>query len=800
MADRSVNININYKVNVVDVEKGEAVVKRADQATAQLTQSTQKFATTAGNSFKSTSKYIEGMEIELARLRQQIKLTSVEDTARLQKLSTQYKQLKSQVDQYNKSLFEQAKATKDTAQNTKDLATQFGQVYTAAKLLITAGIVREVVNISLEMAKLSGNVEGVSRAFEKQIPGAESLLLRLREATQGSVNDLELMQKALQAQNFGIDVQRLPELLEFAAVRAQQTGQSVDYLVNSIVTGIGRKSLLILDNLGISATRLKQEFNGAALASKSVGDVTNGVANIAAQELQKMGGFVETSATQVDQLTTSWHELRVEISKLGTEGPAGGVVGTLKSYVDSFKALVESINRGIPVEEVFAEKQREAIAQVTVNEFTTRRLTKSREENIKILEEEITQLTKSIGSWATFRDTMQKFNEEDQKELERKKQSYNANQQEIIQLGQAIQFRKDQIEVKKEDTLIDQATLKLLQSRLQALKNVKKEEAVTDDDGKRSAPPVLKQVVELDLKDPVTGEIKKIDRDTIIQALERLTEAAPGQVPEYKVKVTPFIPMDAWDKVSVEFSERWREIVSSGIQNVTDLVNASIQAEADTYQAQLNELQRFYDEQIKLAGDNDRLKSQLSIKREREEQALRKKSFEAEKEAKRLQTIVNGAAAVINAFATLPYPAAIVASVLIAGNTAAQLSIINKQQYKGYKDGVIDLKGPGTSKSDSIPAMLSRGESVMTAEETVASKSTLKAIRAKKLNDRILKEMVSGRSGGSVNNYFDDSKIVKELRDIRNSQPDIIQHGNLVYETRKKSDTYRQWVRSKSMG
>jgi hypothetical protein len=798
--DRSVNININYKVNTVEVEKGEAVVKRADQATAQLTQSTQKFATTAGNSFKSTSKYIEGMEIELARLRQQIKLTSVEDTARLQKLSTQYKQLKSQVDQYNKSLFEQAKATKETAQNTKDLASQFGQVYTAAKLLITAGIVREVVNISLEMAKLSGNVEGVSRAFEKQIPGAESLLLRLREATQGSVNDLELMQKALQAQNFGIDVQRLPELLEFAAVRAQQTGQSVDYLVNSIVTGIGRKSLLIIDNLGISATRLKQEFNGAALASKSVGDVTNGVANIAAQELQKMGGFVETSATQVDQLTTSWHELRVEISKLGTEGGAGGVVGVLKSYVDSFKALVESVNRGITVEEVFAEKQREAMAQVTVNEFATRRLTGTREENIKILEEEIAQLTKSIGSWATFRDTMEKFNDEDQKELDRKRQSYNANQQEIIQLGQAIQFRKDQIEVKKEDTLIDQETLRLLQSRLQALKNVKKEKAVTDEDGKRSAPPVLKQVVELDFKDPVTGEIKKIDRDTIIQALERLTEAAPGQVPEYKVQVTPFIPMDAWDKVSKEFSERWREIVSSGIQNVTDIVNASIQSEADTYQAQLNELQRFYDEQIKLAGDNDRLKSQLSIKREREEQALRKKSFEAEKEAKRLQTIVNGAAAVINAFATLPYPAAIVASVLIAGNTAAQLAIINKQQYKGYKDGVIDLQGPGTSKSDSIPAMLSRGESVMTAEETVASKSTLKAIRAKKLNDRILKEMVSGRSGGSVNNYFDDSKIVKELRDIKNSQPDIIQRGNLVYETRKKSDTYRQWVRSKSMG
>jgi hypothetical protein len=270
-------------------------------------------------------------------------------------------------------------------------------------------------------------------------------------------------------------------------------------------------------------------------------------------------------------------------------------------------------------------------------------------------------------------------------------------------------------------------------------------------------------------------------------------------IPEFKPKVTPYVPMDAWDKIAVEFSERWREIVSSGIQNVTDLVNASIQAEADSYQARLNELQRFYDEQIKLAGDNDRLKSQLSIKREREEQALRQKSFEAEKEAKRLQTIVNGAAAVINAFATLPYPAAIVASVLIAGNTAAQLSIINKQQYKGYKDGVIDLQGPGTTKSDSIPARLSRGESVMTAEETQSSKNIFKAVRAKKLNDKILKEVVSGRSGGSVSNVFDDSKLLKKLDEVKNSHPDIVQRGNMIYETRRKSENYKQYIRSKSM-
>lgn len=790
--DRSVNVNINYKVNSVEIEKGEAAVKRADQATEQLRQSTQKFSNTAGQGFKSTSKYIEGMEIELQKLRQQIRLTSTEDTARLQKLSAQYKALKAQIDQYNKSLFEQAKVTKEAAQNTKDLASQFGQVYTAAKLLITAGIVREVINISLEMARLSGNVEGVSRAFENQIPGAESLLLRLREATRGTVTDLELMQRALQAQNFGIDVQRLPELLEFAAIRAQQTGQSVDYLVNSIVMGIGRKSLLILDNLGISATRLKAEFNGASLAAQTVGRVTEGVANIAQVEMQKMGGYVETSATSVDQLTTSWHELRVEVSKFFTEGAGGGVVNTLKSYVDSFKALVEAFNRGISVSEVFAEKQREAVAQITVNEFITRRFTKSKEENIKILEEEITALTAQLGKYAEERDATEKTIDFLQEEFNQRK-----GNQYVIRDN--IDLIKQGLKVKTDDALIDQVTLKLLQSRLQALKAVNKEEAASEDGGKRAAPPILKQVVDLDFKDPITGEIKKFDRDAVIKAFTDMASAISTAVPEYKLTVTPFIPMDEWDRISQEFSNNWQQIVSEGIMNTTDMINASVQAEADSYKVRLSQLQAFYDEQILLAGDNERAKKELALKRDREEQDLRKKAFDADKEAKRLQTIINGAAAVINAFATLPYPAAILASVLIAGQTQAQLSVINRQKFTGYKDGVIDLQGPGTSKSDSIPARLSRGESVMTAEETRASKNTLKAIRAKKLNDRVIKDIMTGQSGGSVNNVFDDSKIVKELRDIKNSQPDLVKRGNMIYETKRKSDTYKQWIRSKSM-
>lgn len=49
---------------------------------------------------------------------------------------------------------------------------------------------------------------------------------------------------------------------------------------------------------------------------------------------------------------------------------------------------------------------------------------------------------------------------------------------------------------------------------------------------------------------------------------------------------------------------------------------------------------------------------------------------------------------------------------------------------KGFASGVIDLQGPGTTTSDSIPAYLSKGESVMTAKATQIFKPQLKSMNS----------------------------------------------------------------------
>lgn len=191
---------------------------------------------------------------------------------------------------------------------------------------------QQIASFALEVAKLSGEAEGVRIAFNK-FENSGKLLNDLKEATSNTVSELDLMKRTVQGANFGISLGALPKLLEFAAVRAQQTGQSVDYLVDSIVTGIGRKSPLILDNLGISAVALKEKLDGVSIAEASVGQVADAVGKIAEDSLTKMGKLSINTATNVQQLAAEWVNLKVAIGDLINQAGAPKAVSFFTEFV-----------------------------------------------------------------------------------------------------------------------------------------------------------------------------------------------------------------------------------------------------------------------------------------------------------------------------------------------------------------------------------------------------------------------------------------------------------------------------------
>ena len=163
-----------------------------------------------------------------------------------------------------------------------------------------------IQQFAAESVELASKMEGVEAAFNRL--NDPNLLSNLRKATAGTVDDLKLMQTAVKAENFRIPMDVLAKGLEFAQRRAQATGESVDYMVDSFVTGLGRESVKILDNLGISTIELQEK-------TKELGSMAAAVGQIMDEEFEKVGERVTTTSMKIDQQRASITNLKTEVGE-----------------------------------------------------------------------------------------------------------------------------------------------------------------------------------------------------------------------------------------------------------------------------------------------------------------------------------------------------------------------------------------------------------------------------------------------------------------------------------------------------
>ena len=169
-----------------------------------------------------------------------------------------------------------------------------------------AGLASEMGDMVQQGIELAKQGEGIRIAFERL--GRGDILDGLRQATHGTVTDLELMKAAVKFNDFKLPVEELGTMLAFAQQKAKDTGQSVDYMVDSIVTGLGRKSLMILDNLGLSASEIKEKM-------AETGDMTKAVGEIIREQMSKAGDYVETAADRAAQANVNLQNKMEELGR-----------------------------------------------------------------------------------------------------------------------------------------------------------------------------------------------------------------------------------------------------------------------------------------------------------------------------------------------------------------------------------------------------------------------------------------------------------------------------------------------------
>lgn len=224
--------------------------------------------------------------------------------------------------------------SKGIKQSEGQLSSFKGVVEKIGGAIAGAFAVDKIVQFTKEAYKLAGQAQGVYNAFSRlNRPG---LLNDLKEATRGTTDELKLMQTAVQANNFKIPLNQLATYLKFATNRAIETGESVDYLVQSIILGIGRKSPLILDNLGISASELREEL-------AKTGDMGKAVGNIINKSMSEAGDAIETSAVKTQKLGAAWKNFMTSVGDTSIIKSTGdAIVSTLTYIADSFDALINS--------------------------------------------------------------------------------------------------------------------------------------------------------------------------------------------------------------------------------------------------------------------------------------------------------------------------------------------------------------------------------------------------------------------------------------------------------------------------
>ena len=179
----------------------------------------------------------------------------------------------------------------------------------------------------LIFAKEAANVEALGTAFATLSGGGEKAglaLEKLQKATNGTVSSMDLFQQANNAMILGVtkNSDEMATMFDMAQRLGRALGRDARSSIESFVTGVGRQSRLMLDNIGLI---VKSEVAYKAYAiqlNKNVKDLDEverkqaflNAAIVAGEEaLRNIGSETLSSADKLQRMSTELIEVRQQI-------------------------------------------------------------------------------------------------------------------------------------------------------------------------------------------------------------------------------------------------------------------------------------------------------------------------------------------------------------------------------------------------------------------------------------------------------------------------------------------------------
>ena len=177
--------------------------------------------------------------------------------------------------------------------------------------------------------ELSAKMEGLQRGFDNLAKSAgfsAQTFSKLQKATDGTVSSFDLMKQANNAMLLGIadSEEQMAEMFDVAQRLASALGQDAAFGVESLVTGLGRQSKLMLDNLGIMVDTNKAYSVYASKLGITVNQLTDqqrkqAFVNAAMKEgkalVESLGEEQLTTADSINQMKNAVDDLAIKMGK-----------------------------------------------------------------------------------------------------------------------------------------------------------------------------------------------------------------------------------------------------------------------------------------------------------------------------------------------------------------------------------------------------------------------------------------------------------------------------------------------------
>jgi len=204
-------------------------------------------------------------------------------------------------------------ATKETTAASKETMA-LGNMWKVAGAAIGVYGAAQLIRGGMELAKLGEQSIRTRKSFEevaRQAGGSsDEILASLTKASQGSIAQTDLMLSANNAMMLGLgaNADQLGKLMQVAAFRGQAMGLTTTQAFSDMVRGIGRKSPLILDNLGIVGLKMDETSTKA--------DIMAQVLEQGMSQIAKAGGEAAISVSAFEQFNAQLADFKAIMGEL----------------------------------------------------------------------------------------------------------------------------------------------------------------------------------------------------------------------------------------------------------------------------------------------------------------------------------------------------------------------------------------------------------------------------------------------------------------------------------------------------